>query len=549
MKLKQIFFIMVFLLVVFITGAAAQNPRAAWQQYETPEEAGFSSAKLEEAKKRYDESGAAAFMVVINGKVLVSWGDVERRFVCHSMRKSLISALYGIHVDNGAIDINKTLAALKIPVRTPLTEEEHRAVIKDLLKARSGIYLPAAAETAWMKARRPKRGSHKPGTFWYYNNWDFNVLGTIFRQETGADIFEDFKKRLADPLQMEDYRIIDGFYYYQREYSDHPAYHFKLSARDSARFGLLFQQEGKWNGKQIISGKWVKESTTSYSETDKNGGGYGYLWWLHGKFRDEGMYMASGVGSQVIAVFPRSGMVMVQRVNTYKGAGVRFDPTIVRMILDAKVSEPKPEPKLVSLQNVRSVKRPPLIQLPAAVLDKYVKQYDFDDDKVAVNKVDGDLVMLQPTGNQFKLLPVSRSVFIMESIEWHVLFEFDEKGNPYRLTAHREPEAMELYSAIIKHGAAPVLKKYREKKAVDRLSGDELNFLGYQFLGIKEIKTAIEVFKLNVELNPKLSYVYGSLGEAYVKAGDTESARRNFKKALELNPKDRYAKKNLEKLN
>ena len=40
-----------------------------------------------------------------------------------------------------------------------------------------------------MRDGRPKRGSHAPGTFWYYNNWDFNVLGTVFRQLTGADIF------------------------------------------------------------------------------------------------------------------------------------------------------------------------------------------------------------------------------------------------------------------------------------------------------------------------------------------------------------------------
>ena len=67
-----------------------------------------------------------------------------------------------------------------------------------------------ACESLDMRAARPIRGSHDPGTFWYYNNWDFNVLGTIFRQETGADIFEDFKKQFAVPLQMEDFRVTLG---------------------------------------------------------------------------------------------------------------------------------------------------------------------------------------------------------------------------------------------------------------------------------------------------------------------------------------------------
>jgi CubicO group peptidase (beta-lactamase class C family) len=58
-----------------------------------------------------------------------------------------------------------------------------------------------------MKAKRPKRHSHAPGTFWYYNNWDFNAFGTIFEQETGTKIFEEFDRRIAKPLQMEDFKV------------------------------------------------------------------------------------------------------------------------------------------------------------------------------------------------------------------------------------------------------------------------------------------------------------------------------------------------------
>ena len=126
----------IFFIIILISYAAAQNPKETWQQYKTPEEAGFSHQKLQLAKERYEKSGAAAFMVIYKGKVLISWGDVKRRFVCHSMRKSFISALYGIQVDRGTIDLGKTLGALKIEDQTPLTSEEMQATIKDLLKAR-----------------------------------------------------------------------------------------------------------------------------------------------------------------------------------------------------------------------------------------------------------------------------------------------------------------------------------------------------------------------------------------------------------------------------
>src|SRR5262249_5297964 len=70
-----------------------------------------------------------------------------------------------------------------------LTDGEKQATVRDLLMARSGVYHEAAAENDHMKQVRPERGSHRHGTFWYYNNWDFNVLGTIYRQRTSGDIF------------------------------------------------------------------------------------------------------------------------------------------------------------------------------------------------------------------------------------------------------------------------------------------------------------------------------------------------------------------------
>jgi CubicO group peptidase (beta-lactamase class C family) len=551
-RLKQIV-IRVFLVIFLLSCAAGkiQNPQKTWQQYETPEEAGFSSKKLNEAKKLYDSLDAAAFMVIYDGKVVVSWGDVTRRFMCHSVRKSFLSALYGIHVDEGTINLNKTLEELEIDDKSPLTKEEKQAVVKDLLKARSGVYHPAAYETLGMKALRPKRGSHKHNTFWYYNNWDFNVLSTILEKETGTDIFVDFKKRIADPLQMEDFRLMDGYHHLEPENSIHPAYPFRMSARDMARFGLLYLQEGKWNNKQIISKKWIKESTRSYSKAGP-GAGYGYLWWIWGEFKKLGMYSALGVGAQIIAVIPGANMVIVQRVNTYERKTVVPNAALFKMILDAKVSKPKPNPKLIPLQNAPSFNRPEIIKLEPAIMDKYVREYPAGDGVTVVKKMGGHLILEAPNTRKFKLLPVSETKFVMEDIEQYALFEFDDNRIPMRVTRHQTSETADLYSDMMKQGVEAAIKQYKEKIKQDKntyhFSESELNDLGYQLMGIKNMKAAIEIFKLNVELYPYSFNVYDSLGEAYMRNEDYKQAIWNYKRSLALNPLNKNAEMKLKRL-
>ncbi|GAI62377.1 unnamed protein product, partial [marine sediment metagenome] len=261
-----------------------------------------------------------------DGIVVDAWGDITRNYMCHSMRKSLISALYGIYVADGKINTSKTLKELGIDDYTPLTEVEKQATVADLLKARSGVYIPAAGESSGMKALRPERGSHLPGTFWYYNNWDFNALGTIFDQETGEkNIYQAFKTRIADPIGMEDFPI-EYLHYSYEPYSKHPYYGFRMSTRDLARFGLLFMREGRWRDQQIISPDWVQESTASHSEIGPDSG-YGYMWWtgvkgglFPGVEVKEHSFYASGYRGHYVIVLPYRNLVVVHRVNTDIGS-------------------------------------------------------------------------------------------------------------------------------------------------------------------------------------------------------------------------------------
>lgn len=319
-------------------------PGEHWHKAKTPEQLGWSSAKLAEARAYSKQIGSSAVMIVDDGVVVDAWGDISRRFQCHSMRKSLLSALIGVHVDEGNIDLSKTMKALGFEKDEPsLTAEEMQATVEDLIKARSGVYIPALGESAGMRAMRPRRHSHPPGTFWYYNNWDFNALGTIFEQETGTGIFKEFETRFAAPLQMEDFdisycRYLSSTDYKEGPVSPHRYYLFRLSARDLARVGLLFLHEGRWQNQRILSAGWVKESTASYSKRGKDGG-YGYMWWTGVKQGllanvnvKEHSYYAAGWGGHRVFVLPYRKLVVVHRVNTDEPGPKPMDHHIGRLL-------------------------------------------------------------------------------------------------------------------------------------------------------------------------------------------------------------------------
>jgi CubicO group peptidase (beta-lactamase class C family) len=301
--------------------SAGQPTPGCWEYAHKPEDLGWSSSQLARLEPVLEDMNAAALMIVTDGQIVYQWGNIANNFMAHSMRKSLMSALYGIAVANGEIDLSKTLADLNIDDKVPLTEEEKQATVSDLLQARSGVYIPAAGEAASMKQLRPPRGSHPHGTFWYYNNWDFNALGTIFDQENEQEnIYQAFKDWIADPIGMQDLDIGRLFYDYEPQ-SIHPYYGFRISARDLARFGQLYLQQGSWHGAQIIPTAWVEESVIPYSHTGDSGtySGYGYMWWVAAEDHwaiPQGTFAASGYGGHTMEVVPDLNTVIVLRINT-----------------------------------------------------------------------------------------------------------------------------------------------------------------------------------------------------------------------------------------
>lgn len=324
MRFFQIHWVISYSLILgWLPGAEPVYPGASWQRLSDSEavEVGWSREVLAEAREFSSTLNTEAVMIVTGGRVVEEWGAVDSKFNIHSIRKSLLSALCGLQVAEGRLNLDSTLAELGIDDRSPLSEVEKRATVRQLLQARSGVYHPALYETARMKALRPARHSHEPGTFWYYNNWDFNALGTIYEKAAGAGIYEEFARRIAAPIGMQDYETTDGAYV-TGEDSIHRAYPFRLTARDLARFGLLYLRGGQWNGTQVLPAEWIRESIHPASDAGTNGG-YSYLWWncrngLHfpGVTLPADSYSARGAGGHYLLVLPSLDTLIVHRVNT-----------------------------------------------------------------------------------------------------------------------------------------------------------------------------------------------------------------------------------------
>jgi CubicO group peptidase (beta-lactamase class C family) len=298
-------------------------PGHAWKKifHATPDE--WSLPKLAAARQYADSLHDSSVVIVQCGRVVDEWGDSSKKITTFSIRKSLISALYGIYSAEGKIDINETLEQAGVDDSpSPLTKVERQARIVDLLRARSGVYHAADFETDFQRKTRPVRGSHEPGTFWFYNNWDFNVLGTIFEKKTGLKIGDAFYERIAKPIGMQDFKPGDLYYVGSGEVSLHPAYMFEMTARDMARFGLLYLNHGRWKGHQIVPEAWVDKSTHAKEMVHLGHmdlGGYEYLWWVEygGVHLAEatlpGMYSAQGAGGHLILVVPSLNVVIVNR--------------------------------------------------------------------------------------------------------------------------------------------------------------------------------------------------------------------------------------------
>ena len=302
---------------VLARSTATSAHGAGFNRWASPAAAGFGD--IGAVEQMLFPLATTSLMIVRGGKQVWTYGDVTRPSYLASSRKSVLSMLYGGPVSRGEIRLDATLAELGIDDDGGLLPIEKTARVRDILTARSGVY--HAAGSPGGVDNGPARGSHKPGTFFLYNNWDFNVAGAIFETCTHQTIFGAFARDLAGPLGMQDFdpsrqRMLG----YAPRRSRYLGYHFFLSCRDMAKLGQLMINRGRWNGRQIVPAAWVAESTALHvpgRETGTSGMGYSYYWWLPSEVRRgaawAGSFAALGNYGQYIVCLPALDLVVVHR--------------------------------------------------------------------------------------------------------------------------------------------------------------------------------------------------------------------------------------------
>ena len=150
----------------------------------------------------------------------------------------------------------------------------------------------------------------EPGARFNYNSGATELVAYVFRRATGKDIEEYAAKYLFAPLGIERWfwkrtpaGLIDtegGLY---------------LEARDLAKIAYLFLHDGQWEGKQIVSREWVKNSVTPIIATSAapNASHYGFAWWLHptGHANAPWYWAGSGFGGQFPVIMTEQDMILV----------------------------------------------------------------------------------------------------------------------------------------------------------------------------------------------------------------------------------------------
>ncbi|MBN1651472.1 MAG: serine hydrolase [Bacteroidales bacterium] len=330
-KIKNGLIVLLFTAFSFGICKAQVYPDNSWINAENPIAMGWGESERS-AFMHYliDSTHITGLLIIQQGKIVFEYGDIEENSYIASCRKSVLALLYGKYVENGTIKLDKTLGELSINDVSELLPIEKTAKISDVISARSGVYLHGS-NGGDLRSFAPERGTVKPGEHWLYSNWDFNVAGYIFEQETKKSIFDEVETQLAIPLHMEDWDKSLQQKMGNYEVSKFPAYHMWFSTRDMARIGLLMLRKGQWKGQQIIPEFWINEivaQRTSYSEAQKSAPvlkkdgldlGYGYMWWLienTNDYRMKNAFSAQGAIGQNITVFPEIDVVVAYKTKS-----------------------------------------------------------------------------------------------------------------------------------------------------------------------------------------------------------------------------------------
>ncbi|MBB6521261.1 serine hydrolase domain-containing protein [Pseudoteredinibacter isoporae] len=317
-----------FMPVTTMTAAAKPFQFPEGKPIQLPQQFSFGGETVN-SEAFLSETDTAALLVIASGEVRFERyrlsGGRDVNWLSMSVAKSVIATAIGIAVDEQLIDIHKPMTDY-VP---SLKGSAYDGVkIKDVLQMSSGAawsedYANPDSDVMRLGKVMALGGSMdefvqgmtrewEPGTANRYNSGDTQALGMLLTAATGTSITQYVQDKLWHPLGMESdaYWIVD-------DYDMEMAFGgLNATARDYAKIGELYRQQGRWQGQRIVSQDWVEKATKPDAPYLMPGIhedfplGYGYQWWI--PETSEGEYMAIGVYNQFIYINPSRDLVIVK---------------------------------------------------------------------------------------------------------------------------------------------------------------------------------------------------------------------------------------------
>jgi CubicO group peptidase (beta-lactamase class C family) len=257
----------------------------------TPEAQGISSAAVHAFVQAADTAIDAmhSFMLVRHGRVVAEgwWGpyDAHTPHVLYSLSKSFTSTAVGLAIADGKLSLDDEVLKL-FPDEAPAQPSANlRAMrVRDLLRMNTGhVTEPrlfgqvdsSMRSATWVKRFFEHPVTYKPGTHFLYNSPATYMLSAIVQKVTGQTVLDYLEPRLLEPLGIERPTWVQS-----PEGINAGAYGLSVRTEDIAKFGQLYLQKGQWNGRQLISEKWIGMARTPGTGTNPDSKVYGYMNWF-----------------------------------------------------------------------------------------------------------------------------------------------------------------------------------------------------------------------------------------------------------------------------
>ena len=284
----------------------------------TPEGQGISSKAIREFLSAINASGIQwhSFMLLRHGNVVAEgwWKPFDRAYKhkLYSLSKSFTSTAIGLLVQDRKLKVEDAVVSFfadDLPAE--VSENLKKMKVKHLLTMNSGHAedtipkLRDAVGKTWTQAYFEQTIPFEPGSHFLYNTGNTYMLGAIVHRITGQTLEEFLAPRLFRPLDIEGYdweKSPQGL--------NTAGYGLRIKTEDIAKFGQMYLQKGRWNGKEILTEAWITEATSYQTKSQEGNGdwaqGYGYQFWRC----KPGFYRGDGAYGQLCIVMPEQDAVL-----------------------------------------------------------------------------------------------------------------------------------------------------------------------------------------------------------------------------------------------